>query len=74
MSIYTRVTVAGGLLRCHDVSLPARCDPPMSIAVNRARRLASQVGRTFPGTDLALWAAGATFFGVIGLVPLAMAS
>ena len=46
----------------------------MSIAVNRARRLASQVGRTFPGTDLALWAAGATFFGVIGLVPLAMAS
>ena len=46
----------------------------MSIALNRARRLASQVGRTFPGTDLALWAAGATFFGVIGLVPLAMAS
>ena len=46
----------------------------MSIAVNRARRLASQVSRTFPGTDLALWAAGATFFGVIGLVPLAMAS
>lgn len=44
------------------------------MAVNRARRLAVQVSRTFPGTDLALWAAGATFFGVIGLVPLAMAS
>lgn len=44
------------------------------MAVNRARRLAVQVSKTFPGTDLALWAAGATFFGVIGLVPLAMAS
>lgn len=42
--------------------------------MNRARRLASQVGRTFPGTDLALWAAGATYFGVIGLVPLALVS
>lgn len=40
--------------------------------MNRARRLAAQVSRTFPGADLALWAAGATYFGVIGLVPLAM--
>ena len=30
--------------------------------------------KTFPGSDLALWAAGATYFGVIGLVPLALVS
>lgn len=38
------------------------------------RRLTSEVRKTFPGSDLALWAAGATFFGVIGLVPLALVS
>jgi membrane protein len=32
------------------------------------------VGRSFPGRDLSLWAAGATFFGIIGSVPLAMLS
>src|SRR3954467_3951409 len=37
-------------------------------------KLAAGVRRTFPGTDLALWAAGATYFGVIGLVPLALSS
>ena len=31
-------------------------------------------GRTFPGSDVALWAAGATYFGIVGLVPLALAS
>jgi membrane protein len=30
------------------------------------------LGRSFPGSDLSLWAAGATFFGVVGIVPLAM--
>ena len=45
---------------------------PVGVAVSRLRTLASEVGRTFPGTDLALWAAGATYFGVIGLVPLAL--
>ncbi|MFC5065099.1 YhjD/YihY/BrkB family envelope integrity protein [Actinomycetospora atypica] len=40
----------------------------------RARGLASEVGRTFPGSDVALWAAGATYFGIVGLVPLALAS
>ena len=43
-------------------------------AANRARRLASELQKTFPGSDLALWAAGATYFGVIGLVPLALVS
>lgn len=43
-------------------------------AASRARELASGVRKTFPGSDLALWAAGATYFGVIGLVPLALAS
>ena len=42
--------------------------------MSRARELASQLSRTFPGADLALWAAGATYFGVIGLVPLALVS
>lgn len=37
-------------------------------------KLAAGARRTFPGTDLALWAAGATYFGVIGLVPLALSS
>jgi membrane protein len=27
------------------------------------------LGRSFPGSDFALWAAGATFFGLIGMVP-----
>lgn len=40
----------------------------------RLPRLVTGVRTTFPGSDLSLWAAGATFFGVIGLVPLALAS
>ncbi|KUI28214.1 hypothetical protein AU195_20905 [Mycobacterium sp. IS-1496] len=36
--------------------------------------LATEVRRTFPGSDLSLWAAGATFFGIIGIAPLALAS
>ncbi|SEH85786.1 membrane protein [Mycolicibacterium rutilum] len=42
--------------------------------MSRARRLATEVRRTFPGSDLSLWAAGATFFGIIGIAPLALAS
>jgi membrane protein len=42
--------------------------------MSRLRKLASGVRKTFPGSDLALWAAGATYFGAIGLVPLALAS
>lgn len=42
--------------------------------MNRVRTLTSAVGRTFPVSDLALWAAGATYFGVIGVVPLALVS
>ncbi|MGB3355492.1 MAG: YhjD/YihY/BrkB family envelope integrity protein [Mycobacterium sp.] len=42
--------------------------------MSRARKVASQLSTTFPRTDLALWAAGATYFGVIGLVPLALVS
>ncbi len=40
----------------------------------RARAAAGEVRRTFPGSDVALWAAGATYFGIIGLVPLALVS
>ena len=42
--------------------------------VRRVRTVASGVRQTLPGSDLALWAAGATYFGVIGLVPLALAA
>lgn len=42
--------------------------------MSRLTKLASDVRKTFPGSDIALWAAGATYFGVIGLVPLALAS
>ena len=42
--------------------------------MSRLRQFASGVRTTFPGSDLALWAAGATYFGVIGLVPLALAA
>ncbi|MGA5466131.1 YhjD/YihY/BrkB family envelope integrity protein [Mycobacterium sp. NPDC050041] len=42
--------------------------------MSRLRDFGSGVRTTFPGSDLALWAAGATYFGVIGLVPLALAS
>ncbi|MCT7659327.1 YihY/virulence factor BrkB family protein [Mycobacterium deserti] len=42
--------------------------------MSRVRRLASEVRQTFPGSDLSLWAAGATFFGVIGIAPLALVS
>jgi NADPH:quinone reductase-like Zn-dependent oxidoreductase/uncharacterized BrkB/YihY/UPF0761 family membrane protein len=38
----------------------------------RVRGAAGEVRRTFPGSDVALWAAGATYFGLIGLVPLAL--
>jgi membrane protein len=32
------------------------------------------LGRSHPDSDLALWAAGATFFGVIGIVPIVLVS
>ncbi|MDT7743413.1 MAG: rane protein [Actinomycetota bacterium] len=40
----------------------------------RVKGAAGEVRRTFPGSDVALWAAGATYFGLIGLVPLALVS
>lgn len=36
------------------------------------RSRAADLRRTFPTGDLALWAAGATFFGIVGLVPAAL--
>ena len=38
------------------------------------RRTLQGVGRSFPGRDLSLWAAGATFFGIVGIVPLVLLS
>lgn len=37
-----------------------------------ARDLLKRATRSFPSSDIALWAAGATFFGLLGLVPLAL--
>lgn len=42
--------------------------------LTRVRRTARDLGRSFPAADLALWAAGATFFGVLGVVPLVLVS
>lgn len=39
-----------------------------------AREVVRGLGRSFPDSDLALWAAGATFFGIIGVVPIVMVS
>ncbi|GAA4703072.1 YhjD/YihY/BrkB family envelope integrity protein [Pseudonocardia yuanmonensis] len=38
------------------------------------RALLRETARSFPASDVALWAAGATFFGLLGLVPLALVS
>ena len=40
--------------------------------VRGAREIARRLGRSHPESDLALWAAGATFFGFIGLVPIVL--
>ena len=39
-----------------------------------ARDVFRGLGRTHPDSDLALWAAGATFFGIIGVVPIVLIS
>lgn len=49
-------------------------DPPRTGARRVARSVVTGLGRSFPGSDFALWAAGATFFGLIGLVPATMVS
>jgi membrane protein len=38
------------------------------------REVLRDLGRSFPTSDLSLWAAGATFFGLIGIVPLVLLS
>ncbi|WP_433507580.1 YhjD/YihY/BrkB family envelope integrity protein [Pseudonocardia halophobica] len=43
-------------------------------SVRTPRALLRETARSFPGSDVALWAAGATFFGLLGLVPLALVS
>jgi membrane protein len=40
----------------------------------RAEEFLRDARRSFPSSDLALWAAGATFFGLIGIVPIALVS
>src|ERR1700742_230604 len=57
-----------------DFGDPGIVDSTMVARSNRrrARDLVRTAIRTFPTSDLALWAAGATFFGVLGLVPLAL--
>jgi len=38
------------------------------------RRIGRELGVSFPAGDFALWAAGATFFGLLGVVPMALVS
>ena len=38
------------------------------------REILRGLGGSHPDSDLALWAAGATFFGIIGVIPIAMVS
>ncbi len=38
------------------------------------RELVRGIGRSYPDSYLALWAAGATFFGIIGVVPIVLVS
>lgn len=40
--------------------------------IGRVRSVTRDLSRAHPVSDLALWAAGLTFFGALGLVPLAM--
>jgi len=42
--------------------------------VRGGREILRGLGRSHPDSDLALWAAGVTFFGVIGIVPLVLVS
>jgi membrane protein len=42
--------------------------------VRGAREVVRGIGRSHPDSDLALWAAGATFFGLIGVVPIVLVS
>ena len=42
------------------------------VFVRGTQEIVRGLGRSHPDSDLALWAAGATFFGVIGIVPMAL--
>jgi membrane protein len=44
------------------------------VVVRGAQEIARGLGRSHPDSDLALWAAGATFFGLIGIVPIVLVS
>src|SRR6185312_15026636 len=59
----------------HRTSLAPAASRRPGRGVNRGpwlRELLRQAARSFPSSDVALWAAGATFFGLLGLVPLAL--
>jgi membrane protein len=47
-------------------------DGPATDLRRSATGVVRGLGRSFPGSDFALWAAGATFFGLIGMVPAIM--
>lgn len=46
--------------------------PEQTRLASTSRRALRGLGRSFPGSDFALWAAGMTFFGVLGVVPIAL--
>jgi membrane protein len=52
---------------------PAAAGPHRNGALGRElREIGRGLGRSHPDGDLALWAAGATFFGIIGIVPIVL--
>jgi membrane protein len=52
----------------------ARTPAPRRTARSTAQEIVRGLGRSHPDSDLALWAAGATFFGMIGVVPIVLVS
>lgn len=52
----------------------ARTGTVRGTVVAGTREIVRGLGRSHPDSDLALWAAGATFFGVIGVVPILLVS
>jgi membrane protein len=72
------VTATGAGERHEADGPPEQAAPEPATRAASARRVGRElvrgIGRSYPDSDLALWAAGATFFGIIGVVPIVLVS
>jgi membrane protein len=72
------VTATGAGERHEADGPPEQAAPGPATRAAGARRVGRElvrgIGRSYPDSDLALWAAGATFFGIIGVVPIVLVS